>query len=248
VNPATGTVPGVVLEGDSLSTWRENTVRFRRGEDFVNTNAVWLGWNNRVAGADTATRGRPARLTITLPDSVGRGRADASLVLSLAPTRDVPGARAAPKDTTKQDTSATRPARGAKAPAPPKTPSDTLVPMDLTVELEDAAGRVARQPLSRYGPVRRPLEARILRRGDREKANFPNTYELVLQTYVMPISEFAASARDFDPARLRAVRLVFDRTASGTVILDDVGFAHPDPAFFTVDARRGPDAPGEGTR
>ncbi|HYD53365.1 MAG TPA: hypothetical protein VEA99_12080, partial [Gemmatimonadaceae bacterium] len=95
VDPATGTARGVRLEGDSLSVWRENTVRFRRGEDFVNTNGVWLGWNARVAGADTARRGRTARFTILLPDSLGQGRADASLVLSLAPTRDVPGPRAA---------------------------------------------------------------------------------------------------------------------------------------------------------
>jgi hypothetical protein len=35
----------------------------------------------------------------------------------------------------------------------------------------------------------------------------------------------------FEPARLRAIRLVFDRTPSGTVVMDDVGLANPDPAF-----------------
>ena len=235
VDPGTGSVAGVRLEGDSLATWKENTVRFRRGDDPVNTNAVWLGWNNRVAGADTARRGKPARFTIALPDSPGRGRADASLVLSLAPTREVPGPRSAPKDSAKKDSTAKAGPRStqhaARSPAP-KTPSDTLAPMDLTIELEDANGRVARESLSRYGPVRRPLEARVLRRGDREKTIFPNTYELVLQTYVLPIADFARDAAGFDASRLRAVRLLFDRTPSGTVVLDDVGFARPDRAFF----------------
>lgn len=95
--------------------------------------------------------------------------------------------------------------------------------MDFTVELEDASGHLARQPISRYGPVRRPLESRILRRADREKVFFPNTFELVLQTYVLPISDFARASTGFDATRLRAIRLVFDRTVSGTIVLDDVG-------------------------
>jgi hypothetical protein len=56
---------------------------------------------------------------------------------------------------------------------------------------------------------------------------------VVLQTYVLPVSDFARESVDFDAAHLRAIRLVFDRTASGTVVLDDVGFARPDTAFVT---------------
>jgi hypothetical protein len=93
--------------------------------------------------------------------------------------------------------------------------------MDLTIELEDAGGRVARQPLSRYGPVRRPLEARVHRRADRDAQSFTTPFELVLQTYVLPLADFADSV---DVTRLRAIRLTFDRTPSGTVVLDDVGF------------------------
>ena len=96
--------------------------------------------------------------------------------------------------------------------------------MDLTVELEDLDGRIARQPLSRYGAVRRPLEIRVLRREDRDRQTFPNSFELMLQTYAMPVSDFARSTSSFNAGRLRAIRLVFDRTPSGTVILDDVGF------------------------
>jgi dienelactone hydrolase len=232
VDPATGSVPGVRLAGDSLATWKENTVKFRAGDEFMNTNGVWLGWNNRVAGADTSRRGRPARFTILLPDSLGAGCADASLVLSLAPTREVPAPRAAAGDTAKADAAKATPASRARGRAAPPAPSDSTVPMELTVEMEDAGGRVARLPLSRFGAVRRPLEARVLRRADREKAAFPNTFELVLQTYVLPVSDFARSAAGFDATRVRAIRLVFDRTASGTVVLDDVGFARPDAAFF----------------
>jgi hypothetical protein len=109
-------------------------------------------------------------------------------------------------------------------PAPPDT-----TPMDLTVELVDAAGTAARLPLTRFGPVRRPLEIRVARREIRDKQNFRTTFELVPQSYVMPLADFAAAAPAFDPAALRTVRLVFDRTERGTVVLLDMGIgaAHP---------------------
>lgn len=224
VDPATGTAPGVRLEGDSLSTWKENMLKLRPTvavpEDALamNTNGVWLGWNSRIAGSDSARRGLPARFTIRLPDSLARGRADASVVLSLAPTRDVPPPRPAPTSDKRSDSLRTKQKSTKSVVA-----SDRAVPMDFTVELEDASGHLARQPISRYGPVRRPLESRILRRADREKVFFPNTFELVLQTYVLPISDFARASTGFDATRLRAIRLVFDRTVSGTIVLDDVG-------------------------
>ena len=97
--------------------------------------------------------------------------------------------------------------------------------MDLTIELVDAAGVRARLLLSRYGAVRRPLEMTVTRRRDQETANFARLYELVLQSYRIPLADFRAAAPGLDPARITTVRFLFDRTPAGTVILDDVGFA-----------------------
>ena len=66
----------------------------------------------------------------------------------------------------------------------------------------------------------------------REKQNFRNAFELVPQTYVMPIADFQRAAPQFAAGRLRAIRLVFDRLVAGTVIVDDIGIANPDPAFL----------------
>ena len=46
---------------------------------------------------------------------------------------------------------------------------------------------------------RRPLEIHILRRADQEKQRFPTQFELVLQTYVMPLADFVQAAPGFDP-------------------------------------------------
>jgi hypothetical protein len=113
-------------------------------------------------------------------------------------------------------------------PNPRPTPPDTT-PLDLTVELVDAAGRTAPLPLANYGPVRRPLEIRLLRRAKRDQENYRTTYELVPQTFVLPVADFASAAPGFDPTAVRAIRLRFDRTEKGTVVLTSLGIGAAAP-------------------
>ncbi len=228
IDLTTGSVPGVTARGDSLAVWREGIVPFRTANSPQNNSAVWLGWNNRIAGPDTTKHGVAASYTITLPDTLAgswsMGR-DASLAFLLAPTDAKPGPRAAPKDSTaKADSAGKKPAAKPKTPKPPKAAPDTT-PIDLTIELTDASGTTARLPLSTFGAIRRPLETRIMRREKRDKSQFSTLYEIVLQTYVLPFSDFIAQSPSFDPSRLRAIRFIFDRTTAGTVVLDDVGFS-----------------------
>jgi hypothetical protein len=189
--------------------------------------------------------GQPARFTITLSDSLVRALAitpRGAIYYSAALTKERPAPRALPRDTTTRDTSkavveARRKAAAdsaKRAPKPPKynAEADTL-PVDYTVELVDAEGHVARMPASRYGPVRRPLEARIYRRAGRDEERFANLFEYVPQTYVLPLADFAGAGGGFDPARLRAIRFVFDRTVLGGMIVDDVGINPAmDPAYL----------------
>lgn len=243
VDLTTGAAPGVVIVEDSLATWKENVLPFRgRGGDDQRNNGSWIGWNNRIGGPDTTKYGKAASYAITLPDSlvrawnVGDGSA---LYLSLAPTKDKPGTRSPPKDTTMKDSTKADSAKKKLAPKPPapskkKEEADTI-PLDLTVELVDAAGNAARLPLSRFGAIRRPLETRIYRRAGRDSTRFQTIFELVLQTYVLPLSDFARASPQFQPAKLRTIRLVFDRTYLGTVVLDDVGMSPAIDRVFLGD-------------
>jgi len=45
---------------------------------------------------------------------------------------------------------------------------------------------------------------------------------------VIPLADF----RGVDPRTLREVRFVFDIAPAGTVVIDDIGFARPKPAFL----------------
>jgi dienelactone hydrolase len=231
VDVTTGTAPGVRIDAESLSVWKENDVQARwRGSTF-RSNVATLGWNNTPIGKDTTTPRWPARVSITIPDSIRNAwnvDAASALLLTVGTTDTKPGARKVPKDTTKKDStkaasdSAKKPA--AKSPKPPaakkpaKPPKDT-VPPDFSVQIEDAYGKTASVPLSQFGPVRMPIEAYVYRRKNRDRTQFNMLAEPVMTTYVLPLSNFTG----VDVKSIKTVRLVFDRKRSGQVLVDDVG-------------------------
>lgn len=192
----------------------------------------------------------PASFTVSVTDSVrgSWGVSDRSAVyLSLAATNAKPGPRARPKDPNKKEEDEEKkpePKKPAvKAPPKPKEPKrpkeePDQTPIDLTVELVDTAGHAARLPLSRFGIARRPLDSKIYRRAGRDAQRFSNIFELIPQTFVMPLADFAQASPEFDPRQLAAIRLVFDRTEAGTIVLEHVGLSTPtDPAFLAAPVR-----------
>ena len=230
IDLTTGSHGGVALRADSASTWRENRLALRtantptEGSSQYN-NAVTIGWNNRIAGDDTTRTGPPAAFTLTLPDGLparwGVGE-QSSLQFLLMPTEVMPGPRRAPADSAAKDSTAAKPAQRPRPPRP--DPDAPKPPVDLTIEVVDAAGVSAKLPLSRYGAVRRPLESYILRRRDQERARYARLSEIVLQSYSIPLGDFRREAPRLDPRTIRTVRFLFDRATAGTVIIDDIGF------------------------
>ncbi len=73
-----------------------------------------------------------------------------------------------------------------------------------------------------------------MRRADQEESRFANLFELLLQSYSIPFADFMAVTPDLDVRSLSEIQLVFDRSESGTVVVDDIGIAFLDPAFTAV--------------
>jgi dienelactone hydrolase len=198
---------------------------------------------------ETLKLGPPATFSISVPDPIrsewGIGEASV-LYLSLAVTNTKPGPRTPRRDPAKEEEAEQAKEKAAKAKPPPKPPArpkpppkkkeePDLTPVDFTVELVDAAGRIARLPLSRFGIARHPLDARIYRREGRDAQRFTNIYELVSQTFVMPLADFTRETPAFDPRQIATIRLVLDKTEAGTIILDRVGVSTPrDSAFLAA--------------
>lgn len=241
VDVTTGSMPGVTLRGDSLDTWREETLLLR-SSNRANTSAsqanqaLRLAWNNRLAGADTTRHGPTATFEIAVPSSVigewqvGAGHA---LELSLSATERIPGPRRAPGDDENDENDEESGNESGERGERPD-PDAPKPPVDLSIQVEDASGRTASVPLSDYGPIRRPLEIHILRRTDQETRD---PTEMVLQSYHIPLSDFAAVESDLDLSSLRAVRLVFDRAAAGEVLLDAIGFSAMDDDYWRARVR-----------
>ena len=246
IDVTSGTKRGVVLRGDSLATWREATLELR-SSNRNNTSAsqenqaVWLGWNNRIAGEDTTRHGPPARYTVELPEGLAAEwtlNEGTTLDLMLAPTERMPGPRRDPSaDTASAEEGEGGGGRG-RGRRGGRGGDEEKPPVDLSVEVEDAGGRTARVALGDYGAIRRPLETYVLRRRDLEEQRFQSHWELIQQTYSIPLGDFTAQEPRLDLRRLRAVRFVFDRVHAGEVTLDQIGFSDLDPAFLTARVER----------
>ncbi len=253
IDVTTASLKGATLAGDGLDLWKEGVLMFRWAGTRQNNNAVWLGWNRRdttaattsaaaasaptsaaaaAAPADSSVKPKqPPRYTITLPDTLAaawRLTPESQLVFSLADLGSVPPHKKTPADSTaaaRADSAAKAAPKAAKPEKKPaaKPPRDTL-PVDLTVELETATGVRADVPLSKFGPVRRPITVRVLRWWWLDRRLYGKPNETMLQTFSLPLSAFVAAEPKFDPRAIRAIRFRFDRATGGTVILDNVGF------------------------
>ncbi len=236
IDVSTGSAPGVLISGDSLSIWKENDVTTRSRTTTFRSNAVTIGWNNTpAAGADSTVPRWPARLTITVPDSLRQAWGvdeHSALLLTVGTNDQKPDARRvtinAGSDSSIRDSKSTTSPSEPGKPAPRKTGKDT-VPPDFTIEIEDSAGHVARVPLSSLGAVRMPIESYVYRRKGRDKAQFFALSEQVMQTYVAPMSLFRQANDSFDPGSLSLIRLLFDRKPVGTALFDDVGLTRLQP-------------------
>lgn len=232
IDVTSGTEHGVRIRGEGLASWRETELLLRSSNRTSTSasqenQAVLVGWNRRGGAPSDAA----PRYVIELPPELGAGwglDGDHTLDLLLAPTRTVPDPPGGGGGGTRTTGDARRGAEAREA------AGDSLPPMDLTVEVVDAAGRSARVALGRYGPIRRPLETWVLRRRDEERERFQNPWELILQTYSIPLRDFTALEPALDLRRLAEIRFVFDRTEAGEVAIDQVGLSDLEPGFLSA--------------
>ena len=113
---------------------------------------------------------------------------------------------------------------------------DDRPPPGVWIEAVDDAGRTARVALGDYGPLRPPLEVHILRRRDRERRLY-NSWEVVLQTYAIPLGDFLEVEPGLSLRRLSEMRFVFDRTNRGEVVIDRIGISELHPGFWSARYR-----------
>ena len=218
IDVTTATLPGATIAGRGLAVWREQNLPPRRGEGKPNA-VVALGWRTGDAGRESAGQARhadPATYEISLPEGAAAKLgvdAGCTVSLSLADAGEEPPAPEGGAE-------ASRKAHAEKADRSPKEP------LDLSVELVDRRGTAVRLPLSSFRTLTPPLTTRFTKLPS-ESAIYGKASEPVLQTFEVPLKAFIAASRGFDVANLTAIRLVFDRSAKGVILLDDIGIEVP---------------------
>jgi hypothetical protein len=224
IDVTTGTAVGVHLEGSGLEVWKEQIMPLR-SRNRATTSAsqvnqsVRLGWNKGGSGDVSAS---PVSYSVSLPDTLGNSwdlTGEAHLQMALTMTRDEVAFKGENPDDSIEST------------ANVKEENREGTPIDVTVEITDALGRSAGLILSDYGAIRPPLQMNILRRRDMEKQTYEQNYELVLQTFSIPLSDFIELNPKLDLRKLSTIRLVFDPAIQGSVIVDDIGISFLDRAF-----------------
>jgi dienelactone hydrolase len=199
IDVTTTTLAGGRIEGTALSDWKEKEIQIKWGS--LETRAVVLGWDKETVKGTSS-------YAITLPEKGLDPGPDTVLTFHLADAKQEPSKPLGTKDEPK-----------GKGKAEEKK-DEPKPPIDLTVEVADRAGTVARLPLSHFEALQPQIEAPVVKAGF--LTDTP-TSEVVFQVFDFPLAAFAAANPAFAAKDLKTLRLVFDRTPKGVVVLDDVG-------------------------
>jgi hypothetical protein len=194
LDPSTGSSPGITLDGQNLSVWREDFVELKSSA--LDTHVALLGWDERV-------HGQPGSYRIDLGDPGPAITADSSLVFGASNTE----LSSLPK---------TFHPKGAAAGGG----EEGREPLDWSIVVTDAEGAEARLPLS-HDQLLYPQIRNYTRRFG-ALSSVPSS-EIVMRRFRFPLRDFVAVNPRLDLKRLRSIRFDFDKTPRGVIALDDMG-------------------------
>ncbi len=128
------------------------------------------------------------------------------------------------------DSAKAKPARSApdssRAKPRAKSNKDSVTVLDFRIELETSDGVTASVALSDLAPLPPPLTIRLYKwaRSEKRFGAASRDYDQVLTRYAVPLAALEQKVPGFTASKVRTVRFVFDRSETGTVLLDGVGF------------------------
>ncbi|HEY6455711.1 MAG TPA: hypothetical protein VIY90_10580 [Steroidobacteraceae bacterium] len=100
---------------------------------------------------------------------------------------------------------------------------DDRAPLEWTIAVADAAGHVARVPLSQDQPLYPQIQGLRQPGGNSNGA----LSEVVMRYFHFPLRDFTIANPSLDLTKLVKISLVFDRSPTGAIVLDDLGLAPP---------------------
>jgi dienelactone hydrolase len=216
----TATMPGATIEARHFTDWREGRVDMKFFG--LESRGVYLGWVQQEK--DTLV----AEYTITLEQHIPLPE---MLYLLAADTGNHPTRRdqndenegSDPDDNNDHQTGETHLVddneENDEAGDEVSDPEEEFI--DFTIELYDAQGQCISFPLSAFSFLQSKLEARL---GKISMLNPQPTGESILQFFYFPLEPFLEQNPDFNTEALSQIRIRFDRSKSGVVVISEMGF------------------------
>ncbi|KAA2243432.1 hypothetical protein F0L74_13115 [Chitinophaga agrisoli] len=205
LNLETASMPGVSITAEHLSVWREAMHKLMWDGEL--TRAAFIGWDRE--GADSL----PATYTFTLPDSAALQLAGKSLVFSLAESDESASHVKKGKQSTTEKKAEKKDAKQEKA--------GEKKAIDFTLELTDQQGHQIRFPLSDCAPLQPQIKKKLTKFA---YLNSNDDAESIPDFFYFNLDALQKKHPEFVLDKLHNVRLIFDRSKSGVIILDDIGF------------------------
>lgn len=209
LNLTTTIVPGGQISMANLTLWREGTIKLRAGP--TRDRAVFLGWDREVQPAEPS-------YTIAWPNDKVKSSADSVLTFALADASEDPTPDDPDDDPADNDASSETNKKKERENDEPREP------LDLTLEVIDANGHTARLPLSHFSRLQPQIKTEYFKS---EFLHSESMSEPIFQTFLFSLGDFQRANSEFDPATFQKLRLIFDRTSDGVVILDKIGLQQP---------------------
>jgi len=212
VEVTTASLEGSHISGRNLAVWREENLGFRRRGNKEN-NVVFVGWRN--------TEDQPVYSIELSEESVEKlNVSDQSLLIfSLAPADEKPPE---PEEEEEEKSEENPDKKEKKKEKKNKEDEKEEELLDMSVELVDSRGNAARVQLSEFRNIPPVLKSRFTKMSKESKI-YGKAYEPTLQVFELPLSRFPDAFPEFEPALLKKICFVFDRSEEGVIILDRIG-------------------------
>ena len=209
----TTTASGGSIAGEHLSVWHEGRIPWRDGDRHY--NGVFLGWK-RAKGAPAAT------YTLSLPAGaaakwqLGEESTVELSVAAMDEDAELPGTKSEEEKKKIEEEEKKKKERDKSKKKEREAP-------DFTLELVANDGTTASAPVSNFMVIPPPFKEQFTKLEILDEKGYQKESEPVFQTVRIPLADFAASKR-FEPGKLSAVRLRFDRTEMSVICISGIGF------------------------
>lgn len=205
LNVGSTSLPGGNIKTENLTIWKEQKHILMWNGSL--TNAAYIGWGNLPNNL------KDASYTIILPDSTSILKRKHSLIFSLAQSDEEPSH--------KMKTSQNKYSRKTHQNVKLIENKENKSGIDFTIRLEDIKGEKIDFSLSDCSLLYPPIQKNLY------KFSFLGqgaNSESVPDFFYFDIDKLSKRNNSFSIDQLKFVRFIFNKTPSGVIILDDVGF------------------------